>query len=179
MQTFKAYYRSPIGTMAIVGTREKVVSVDFVEEGPQPGDALLSACVQKCVEQIDQYFNGTRKKFSLNLLMQGTGFQKAVWRQLEKIPYGWTASYGQIAAAIGKPTACRAVGSANGRNPISIIVPCHRVIGSDGTLTGYGGGLWRKQWLLNHEKNIEKSRFRRYSPAAARFENKSLFPPHQ
>jgi methylated-DNA-[protein]-cysteine S-methyltransferase len=159
MQTFKTYYRSPIGTMAIVGTRENIVSVDFVEEGVRRTDALLSACVQRCVEQIDQYFKGTRKKFSLRLQMQGTNFQKAVWQQLQKIPYGRTVSYRQIAAAIGKSTACRAVGSANGKNPISIIVPCHRVIGSDGTLTGYGGGLWRKQWLLDHEKSTGKSRF--------------------
>jgi methylated-DNA-[protein]-cysteine S-methyltransferase len=84
--------------------------------------------------------------------MQGTDFQKTVWRQLTKVTYGQTASYGEIAAAIGKPAASRAVGGANGRNPIAIIVPCHRIIGTDGSLTGYGGGLWRKEWLLRHER---------------------------
>jgi methylated-DNA-[protein]-cysteine S-methyltransferase len=83
--------------------------------------------------------------------MQGTDFQNTVWHQLLNVPYGKTVSYGEIAATIGKPTACRAVGAANGKNPISIIVPCHRIIGSNGSLTGYGGGLWRKEWLLKHE----------------------------
>jgi O-6-methylguanine DNA methyltransferase len=84
--------------------------------------------------------------------MQGTDFQKTVWRQLTEVAYGQTASYGEIAVAIGKPSASRAVGRANGRNPIAIIVPCHRIIGTDGSLTGYGGGLWRKEWLLRHER---------------------------
>ena len=88
--------------------------------------------------------------------MLGTDFQNTVWRQLLNVPYGKTVSYGEIAAAIGKPAACRAVGAANGKNPISIIVPCHRVIGSDGTLTGYGGGLWRKEWLLKHEGDCRR-----------------------
>jgi O-6-methylguanine DNA methyltransferase len=85
--------------------------------------------------------------------MQGTDFQKTVWRQLTKVAHGQTASYGEIAAAIGNPAASRAVGHANGRNPIAIIVPCHRIIGTDGSLTGYGGGLWRKEWLLHHERD--------------------------
>jgi len=158
MKTFKAYYNSPIGTIEIVGTRKGIISVDFVEN-KQPYDPQHSSCVQEfscvqeCVRQIDEYFKGTRKKFSLKLHMQGTDFQKSVWRQLKKIPFGITASYAGIAKSIGKPTASRAVGAANGKNPIAIIVPCHRIIGSDGKLTGYGGGLWRKEWLLNHEKD--------------------------
>lgn len=152
MQTFKTYYKSPIGTVEIKGTQNSVVAVNFVDQA-QSADDDLPWCIRECAKQIDEYFQVNRKRFSLNLLMQGTDFQKSVWQQLRKIPYGTTASYGEVAVAIGKPTACRAVGSANGKNPISIIVPCHRVIGSDGTLTGYGGGLWRKEWLLKHEQD--------------------------
>ena len=145
------YYQSPIGVVEIVGSREHIVAVNFVDRA-RAGDDDLPACIQECVNQIDEYFKGNLKKFSLELQMQGTDFQKTVWRQLTKVSYGQTASYGEIAAAIGKPSASRAVGRANGRNPIAIIVPCHRIIGTDGSLTGYGGGLWRKAWLLRHER---------------------------
>lgn len=101
--------------------------------------------------QLDEYFAGIRTDFDLPLNPSGTPFQLRVWEALRTIPYGETMSYGQIAAAIGKPGAFRAVGAANGQNPISIVVPCHRVIGSQGSLTGYGGGLQAKQWLLSHE----------------------------
>lgn len=152
MKTFKTHYKSPIGTVEIEGTQDSILNLNFVDQAHSDDDDLPS-CIKECAKQIDEYFQGNRKTFSLNLIMQGTDFQKSVWRQLMKIPYGTTASYGEVAVAIGNPTACRAVGSANGKNPISIIVPCHRVIGSDGTLTGYGGGLWRKEWLLKHEKD--------------------------
>jgi methylated-DNA-[protein]-cysteine S-methyltransferase len=101
--------------------------------------------------QLSEYFAGSRRTFELPLRLEGTAFQQRVWRELTEIPYGETWSYGQLATRIGKPSASRAVGLANGRNPISILVPCHRVIGADGSLTGYGGGLERKQWLLAHE----------------------------
>lgn len=104
--------------------------------------------------QLDEYFAGTRTDFELELAADGTLFQKKVWKALRTIPFGTTQSYGQLATKIGKPTAARAVGAANGCNPISIVVPCHRVIGADGSLTGFGGGLKRKQWLLNHEAEI-------------------------
>jgi methylated-DNA-[protein]-cysteine S-methyltransferase len=103
------------------------------------------------VRQLSEYFAGTRRVFDLPLRLEGTLFQQRVWRELVQIPYGETWSYGQLAKRIGNPNASRAVGLANGRNPISILVPCHRVIGANGTLTGYGGGLQRKQWLLAHE----------------------------
>jgi methylated-DNA-[protein]-cysteine S-methyltransferase len=103
------------------------------------------------VRQLTEYFAGTRREFNLPLRLEGTAFQKRVWRELTEIPYGETWSYGQLAKRINKPSASRAVGLANGRNPISILVPCHRVIGANGSLTGYGGGLERKQWLLAHE----------------------------
>ena len=107
----------------------------------------LSAAVQ----QLTEYFAGARREFDLPLRLQGTPFQQRVWRELTEIPYGETWSYGKLAKRISKPSASRAVGLANGRNPISIMVPCHRVIGADGSLTGYGGGLERKRWLLAHE----------------------------
>jgi methylated-DNA-[protein]-cysteine S-methyltransferase len=103
------------------------------------------------VLQLNEYFAGSRREFDLPLRLNGTLFQTRVWKELTEIPYGTTWSYGQLARRIDKPSASRAVGLANGRNPISILVPCHRVIGADGSLTGYGGGLDRKRWLLAHE----------------------------
>jgi methylated-DNA-[protein]-cysteine S-methyltransferase len=103
------------------------------------------------VRQLTEYFAGTRRTFDLPLRPRGTPFQERVWRELLEIPYGQTWSYGELARRIGNPSASRAVGLANGRNPISLVVPCHRVIGADGTLTGYGGGIERKRWLLGHE----------------------------
>jgi methylated-DNA-[protein]-cysteine S-methyltransferase len=105
----------------------------------------------EAVRQLEEYFAGNRRVFDLPLHLDGTEFQLRVWRALTEIPYGETRSYGELAQYIGNPNASRAVGLANGRNPISILVPCHRVIGADGSLTGYGGGLPRKQWLLAHE----------------------------
>ncbi len=151
MKTYKAYYKSPLGPIEIVGAQDSILSLDFVDK-ELAGDADLPFCLKTCLKQIDEYFSGKRKEFLLKLDPQGTNFQKLVWQQLEKIPYGAVVSYGEIASVIGKPKACRAVGSANGRNPIGIIIPCHRVIGSDGRLTGYGGGLWRKEWLIEHER---------------------------
>ncbi len=151
MKTYKAYYKSPLGPIEIVGGQDSILSLDFVEE-ELTGDADLPFCLKTCLKQIDEYFRGKRREFLLKLDPQGTNFQKLVWQQLEKIPYGAVVSYGEIASVIGKPKACRAVGGANGRNPIGIIIPCHRVIGSDGRLTGYGGGLWRKEWLIKHER---------------------------
>ena len=151
MKTYTACYKSPLGHIKIVGNQDCILSLDFVEE-ELSGDPDLPFCLKAALKQIDEYFKGNRSKFLLNLSPEGTKFQRSVWRQLEKIPFGEVVSYRQIADAIGNPKACRAVGSANGKNPISIIIPCHRVIGSDGRLTGYGGGLWRKEWLIKHEK---------------------------
>ena len=151
MQTYKTYYKSPLGPVEIIGSQDSIIALDFVEE-MLPEDGELTFCVKECLKQIDEYFRGDRREFFLNLQPAGTEFQKSVWRQLEKIPYGETTSYGKIADVIGKPNASRAVGSANGKNPIAIIVPCHRVIGSDGSLTGYGGGVWRKRWLIGFER---------------------------
>ena len=151
MQIYKTYYKSPLGPIEIVGSRDSIIALDFADD-MQPGNGELSFCVKECLKQLDEYFKGQRKQFFLNLQPAGTDFQKSVWRQLEKIPYGKTTSYRAIADILAKPNACRAVGSANGKNPIAIIIPCHRVIGSDGSLTGYGGGLWRKRWLIGFER---------------------------
>jgi methylated-DNA-[protein]-cysteine S-methyltransferase len=149
-----AYYRSPIGWIEILGTAEGLTALNFVRRRRRkesPGEPALKAAAG----QVDEYFQGERTEFSLSLHLEGTEFQKAAWRALVRIPYGKTATYGEVAAAIGRPEAARAVGQANHRNPISIIVPCHRVIGSGGRLVGYGGGLWRKEWLLAHERRNE------------------------
>jgi len=149
----KAYYGSEIGLIEIIGTEEGILSLDFLEEGSK-GHNEIHPCLEKCVEQIDEYFRGTRREFSLDLILQGTAFQKNVWNQLMKIPFGEAVSYKYIASSIGNIKAVRAVGNANGKNRIAIIIPCHRVIGSNGTLVGYASGVWRKEWLLKHESGV-------------------------
>ncbi|MBN2409190.1 MAG: methylated-DNA--[protein]-cysteine S-methyltransferase [Candidatus Aminicenantes bacterium] len=147
----RASYRSPIGMIEIVGTERGLSEVRFT--GRTSGRTVRTpALLREAVSQIDEYFRGRRKGFRLKLDLEGTDFQKKVWKHLLRIPCGRTASYGEVAAAMGKPGAARAVGQANHRNPIAVIVPCHRVIGAGGRMVGYGGGLWRKEWLLNHER---------------------------
>jgi len=124
-------------------------SADKTLEGFEKGETPL---IKKAAKQLDEYFNKKRRTFDLPLVLHGTDFQIDDWKALQKIPYGQTRSYGEIAVMIGKPKASRAVGMANNRNPISIIIPCHRVIGHDGSLTGYGGGIKLKQKLLDLEK---------------------------
>lgn len=146
---------SPVGTLTLVST-DGVLSGLYMAEykhGPKREDfgERVRSGFEAAVSELREYFEGQRKRFSIPLFMEGTAFQKEVWKRLCDIPYGETRSYGQLAEAIGKPAACRAVGMANGHNPISIVVPCHRVIGSDGSLTGYGGGLERKKFLLKLE----------------------------
>jgi methylated-DNA-[protein]-cysteine S-methyltransferase len=154
MEIYKAYHHSALGLLEIIGTAQTIKSVEFIEPEQMVESQPLSdssAAGKACLAQLDEYFRGERREFSLNLDPTGTEFQKSVWQELLKIPYGKTVSYLNIAQALNNEKAIRAVGAANGQNPIVIIVPCHRVIGSDGKLTGYGGGLWRKEWLLKHE----------------------------
>ena len=153
MQTYTACYRSEIGPFEVIGNRKGILTITF-NKAPSVPDRKLPACMQDCLQQLDEYFKGRRRQFSVPLLLKGTDFQKAVWRQLKKIPFGETASYGDVARAVGRPKAFRAVGSANNKNPVPVIIPCHRVIGSDGKLVGFGGGIWRKQWLLDHEQSF-------------------------
>jgi methylated-DNA-[protein]-cysteine S-methyltransferase len=153
VRTYTTCYHSAIGPFEIVGTPKGILTITFNKE-PSVLDRNLPACMKDCTRQLDEYFKGRRRQFSVPLLLKGTAFQKAVWRQLKKIPFGQTASYGDVARAIGRPKAFRAVGSANHKNPVPVIIPCHRVIGSDGKLVGFGGGIWRKQWLLDHEQSL-------------------------
>ncbi|MBH1992885.1 MAG: methylated-DNA--[protein]-cysteine S-methyltransferase [Sphingomonadaceae bacterium] len=149
---------SPVGDLTLVASDHGLVAVLWPDD--YPGRVRLEASTQQpdhpvlaqAASQLDDYFNGTRRSFDLPLDFRGTAFQQRVWAALLAIPYGETRSYGDIAAAIGQPTASRAVGAANGRNPISIIAPCHRVVGSNGALTGFAGGLETKIWLLDHER---------------------------
>lgn len=152
-QTYTTYLQTPLGPLRICGTSQGITEVRFCDEGEglpeQTND--LPACVSNCVQQLEEYFAGTRQNFDLTLDPSGTAFQKQVWKELQGIPHGKTTSYLAVSRAVSGEKAIRAVGAANGRNPICIVVPCHRVIGSDGSLTGYAGGLWRKEWLLRHE----------------------------
>lgn len=147
------FYQSKIGVLKVSGSTEGIHTVEFLDEN-SVFETRVPPCLQECIQQLEEYFQGTRQIFSLNLIPHGTDFQKAVWQQLLKIPFGKTASYLDIATAIGNKKAIRAVGAANGQNRIPIIIPCHRVIGSDGSLIGFGGGIWRKEWLLKHEKAL-------------------------
>lgn len=152
-ETYTAYYSSPIGTIQIKGSSKGVSSLDFTEE--YIGNEKVPDCLKECINQLDEYFKGIRSEFTVNLQIQGTDFRKKVWEKLINIPYAETRSYLDIAEAIGNKNAVRAIGGANHNNKISIIIPCHRVIGSNGNLIGYGGGLWRKEWLLNHENKFK------------------------
>ena len=143
---------SPLGFLELVAEGDVLQQLHFTEKGrggDGPGDR--SPILAEARRQLEEYFSGKRRQFDLPLALQGTAFEMEVWRRLQRIPYGQTASYKEIAEAIGRPGAMRAVGAANGKNPLAIIVPCHRVVGHNGNLTGYGGGLWRKKWLLDHE----------------------------
>jgi methylated-DNA-[protein]-cysteine S-methyltransferase len=149
-----AYYESPIGLLEVRGGAKGVSAVTFVgARAARGGKGPLPAALAACLTQLDEYFRGERRVFSVKLDLGGTAFQNKVWRALRAVRFGKTVSYKDIAKAVGNPAATRAVGGANHSNPVSIIVPCHRVVGSDGRLTGYGGGLWRKEWLLCHEGN--------------------------
>jgi methylated-DNA-[protein]-cysteine S-methyltransferase len=147
---------SPLGDLLATRDDEGITGL-YLPTGkhpvaPKPEWERDDAAFEDLRSQLGEYFAGTRQSFDVPLHAHGTEFQQRVWHALCEIPYGETASYGETAAAIGAPTASRAVGLANGQNPISIVVPCHRVVGANGSLTGYGGGLEAKQWLLQHER---------------------------
>ena len=149
------YYEYPIGGIGIAEDNDAITRVYFLVNNKKDFNGYAVAetsLIKKAAKQLKEYFAGKRKEFELPLAPAGTEFQRSVWRALQTISYGKTRSYGEIAAQIEKPKACRAVGMANNRNPIVIIVPCHRVIGHDGSLVGYGGGLDIKRYLLDLEK---------------------------
>ena len=145
-------FDTPLGMMLAVETDGFLTQLDFADQVPEGIVVRETALLKRCKKQMDEYFQGKRQAFDLPLKPLGTAFQQAVWAALIAIPYGQTRSYQQIAAAVERPRAVRAVGGANHANPISIIQPCHRVIGADGSLTGYGGGLHRKERLLALER---------------------------
>ncbi len=150
---------TPVGTITLTKTNEALTGA-YLENLVPVLDARRDAkAFAEETTQLDEYFAGERTRFDLRLAPAGTPFQERVWKALVAIAFGRTASYGEIARAVGNPTASRAVGAANGKNPIAIIVPCHRVIGSSGALVGYAGGLPRKKWLLHHERTY----LRRYT----------------
>lgn len=150
-----AYYNSPIGTTKIVGNENGIQSISLLDEKIE-STVTVANCLRKCITQLEEYFKGNRTEFSLKLNPQGTEFQQKVWKELLTIPFNKTRTYLEQTKAIGDVKAIRAVASANGKNPIAIVIPCHRVIGSDGSLTGYAGGLWRKKWLLEHENPVKQ-----------------------
>ena len=148
-----AYYKSPLGLLKLTSAEENLQSllfVDAVTEAPSP-----DSITQLAEQQLHEYFSGTRKTFDFPFKQAGSPFQSKVWELLYNIPYGKTMSYMALAKQYGDVKAIRAVASANGKNNLAIIVPCHRVIGSNATLTGYAGGIWRKKWLLDHEAKFE------------------------
>ena len=149
-----AIYESPIGPLTLASNGEAIIQLEF-ENGryPQPAHPRgADKVLDQARRELDAYFAGKLKMFSVPVAPEGTPFQRKAWAALQKIPYGATRSYGQQAAALGAPSASRAVGAANGRNPIAVIIPCHRVIGAGGSLTGFGGGLERKKFLLDLEQ---------------------------
>jgi len=143
---------SPLGTLRMVARGDELTGLHLPDQDVPDGAERATPVLVRTAQQLAEYFAGTRTVFDVPLAPQGSGFQERVWRQLLAIPFGTTRSYGEIARAIGRPSASRAVGTANGANPIAIIVPCHRVIGADGKLTGYASGIDKKQWLLAWER---------------------------
>lgn len=142
--------KSPLGFTKITGNQAGITSISILNSEEKTTD-IIPIELEDCVMQLNEYFAGTRTQFNLKLNPEGTHFQKQVWDEILKIPYGKTSTYLQLSKQLGDVKAIRAVANANGKNPLWIIIPCHRVIGSNGSLTGYAGGLHRKQWLLEHE----------------------------
>lgn len=156
-------YDSPVGVLTLAASEDGLRAVLWPDERAgrvRLGDTAVgrNAVMDRAAEQLDEYFAGTRRSFDLALDPVGTEFQRSVWRSLTEIGFGETSSYAKQAAALGRPTAVRAVASANGRNPLSIVVPCHRVVGADGSLTGFAGGLGAKAFLLDHERAVVDGR---------------------
>lgn len=152
------YYKTPIGTAKIVGNINGIQSISVLDEGPsiELKTTIIPNYLQECVTQLEEYFNGKRTEFNLKLNPKGTDFQQRVWKELQTIPFSKISTYLEQSKMLGNVKAIRAVASANGKNPIWIVIPCHRVIGSDGSLTGYAGGIWRKKWLLAHENPVKQ-----------------------
>lgn len=156
-ELYYTYYESPIGLLKIGATESYITELTFIDNKDQivHGEPGISEIIHQCTEQLIEFFQGRRKDFNIPVSQDGTTFQQRVWSELLEIPFGKTISYLDLAKRLGDPKVIRAAASTNGKNKIAIIVPCHRVIGSDKTLVGYSGGLWRKKWLLQHEFKIQ------------------------
>ena len=148
---YRNIYSSPLGNLLLEADEKAIIRLHFLKEEEPTHITTLSPLLRNCIQQLDEYFSGELKQFNLPLNQSGTPFQQRVWAALQDIGFGKTATYGQLSRKLGNSKAIRAVGAANGKNDMAIIVPCHRVIGADGSLVGYAGGLWRKKWLLDHE----------------------------
>lgn len=151
----KLVINSPLGYVILEGDENGISKISVTSEALVLSEDIPRVFME-AVSQLNDYFDGKRKDFDFKMNPQGTDFQKKVWNELLKIPFGKTASYQEITNRLGDPKAIRAVANANGKNPLWIVVPCHRIIGSDGSLTGYAGGLWRKKWLLEHENPVKQ-----------------------
>lgn len=150
-----AFIHTPLGTTKLEGDENGLSAITVLDSNEEPTD-IIPIELEDAVYQLKEYFEGSRTQFDLVLNPSGTDFQKSVWKALLEIPYGKTVSYLDLSKTLGDVKAIRAVASANGKNPLWIVVPCHRVIGSDGSLTGYAGGLHRKKWLLEHENPVKQ-----------------------
>jgi methylated-DNA-[protein]-cysteine S-methyltransferase len=150
-----AFLKTPVGTLKIEGNSNGLETIEFLD-ADEKTTKKIPIGLEDAFKQLTEYFNGNRTLFQLKLTPKGTEFQNRVWEQLVNIPFGKTKSYQEIANLLGDPKVIRAAASANGKNPIAIVIPCHRVIGSDGSLTGYAGGLHRKKWLLDHENPFKQ-----------------------
>lgn len=149
-----AFIPSPLGTTKVVGDENGVSVISILQEGEL--SKKIPKELKEVVTQLNEYFEGKRQNFDFKINPKGTDFQQKVWEELRNIPFGKTMSYLDLSKKLGDVKAIRAVASANGKNPLWIVVPCHRVIGTDGSLTGYAGGLWRKKWLLEHENPVKQ-----------------------
>lgn len=155
MNQNQIFLKTPLGTARISGDEEGIWAIQILDE-QIPTSTEIPNFLQSAAQQLDDYFKGELQEFSLKLNPKGTNFQQKVWKALSEIPFGKTCSYLELSRKLGDEKAVRAVASANGKNPLWVVIPCHRVIGSDRSLTGYAGGLHRKQWLLNHENNTSQ-----------------------
>lgn len=157
MNIHTAHIETPLGIARITSSDDGILKISVLDsESAVSNSDKIPSILEKCVTQLEEYFEGKRTDFDLTLAPEGTDFQQRVWKELNKIPFGKTCSYLELSKKLGDVKAIRAVASANGKNPLWIVTPCHRVIGSDGSLTGYAGGLWRKKWLLDHESPVKQ-----------------------
>lgn len=157
MKNYRCMCQSPLGMIEIEGSIKGIHEICYLEQSKKRNKKNKLGIpfeIRKCRRQLSEYFRGQRKEFHMKLVFEGTEFQNKVWNELCNVPYGETASYKDIAEKIDNPNGVRAVGGANNKNKLAIVVPCHRVIGKNGKLTGYAGGIWRKEWLLSHEHDI-------------------------